>query len=243
MSQKIGYGYGSEWHLLRYLGYHRKLFNNQIKNETDLEIINWFDFKFSGKNVSLEQDEEYEGLEFLNEEQHPKIKDKWGEFWPSSGRQQNWDAVAKAMDSGNESYVLVEAKANLKECKSICHAKPISENGGRDKILNTMEEVINSFTKSKNVDPEKWLNKYYQYANRLAVLHFLNKNGINTNLLFVYFIGDKNPGAYYPDSEEKWVQLNTDIHQHLEIDLDSPLLKKVKHLYLPVQHSTQTKGN
>lgn len=235
MAQKIGYGYGSEWHLLRYLGYHRKLLNNQIKNKTDLEITKWLDFKFSGKNVSLEHDKEFEGLEFLNEKQHLEVKSKWREFWPSSGSQQNWDAVAKAMDSGNESYVLVEAKANLQECRSICHAKPISENGGRDKILNTMKEVMNSFTKSMNVDTEKWLNKYYQYANRLAVLHFLNKNGINTNLLFVYFIGDKNPNNYCPESEEKWIKMNSDIHIHLDIDLGSPLMKKVKHLYLPVQ--------
>ena len=130
---------------------------------------------------------------------------------------------------------LEEAKANLQECRSICHAKPISEKGGRDKILNTMNEVINSFTQSKNVDTEKWLNKNYQYANRLAVLHFLNKNGINTNLFFVYFIGDKNPNNYCPESEEKWVKMNSDIHLHLEIDLGSPLMKKVKHLYLPVQ--------
>ena len=28
---KIGYTYGSEWHLLRYLGYHRNELNRQIE--------------------------------------------------------------------------------------------------------------------------------------------------------------------------------------------------------------------
>ena len=49
----IGYGYGSEWHLLRYLGYHRHYLSQEILNMIGGEILQWLDFKFSPANVPL----------------------------------------------------------------------------------------------------------------------------------------------------------------------------------------------
>jgi len=234
MAQKIGYGYGSEWHLLRFLGYHRRYLNDQINEQTGLEVINWLDFNFSGKKKRYKQDEEYKGLNFLDEKQYSIIEYEWKKFWPKSGNQQNWDAVGKAKNGNSDNWVLVEAKANIQECKSICKAKPASKKGGRDQITNTMLEVIKTTAKSENIDPEKWLNKYYQYANRLALLHFLIKSGINANLLFIYFIGDDNKDAKCPDSVSGWKEVVSNIHNHLEIDTDSDLMGSVKHLYLPI---------
>jgi hypothetical protein len=45
-----------------------------------------------------------------------------------------------------------------------------------------------------------WTTPFYQYANRVAHLHFLrNLNGIKSYLVFVNFIGDKEMGG--PKSE------------------------------------------
>lgn len=231
---KIGYGYGSEWHLLRFLGYHRNHLNDQIEAQTGMKVKDWLDLKFSEKKIKLDLDDEYEGLEFLNENQRSGTEIKWKDFWPASGKQQNWDAVGKVINGTNKKWLLVEAKANVEECKSWCKAKPASENGGRDQILETMEEVIKATTQTKSIDPEIWLNKYYQYANRLAVLYFLTKNGIDTNLLFIYFVGDQIEGKNCPSSVNQWKSIVATIHEHLNIDTQSELMQRVKHLYLPI---------
>lgn len=233
MSQIIGHGYGSEWHLLRFLGYHRKFLNDQIEKQTGLKISNWLDFNFSEKNERHLEDKEFEGLNFLDEKEYSRIEQKWKSFWPTTGRQQNWDAVGKAKDSESDCWVLVEAKAHISECKSNSKA---SEKGGRNQIIKAMESVIQSNFKTNNTDPEKWLNKYYQYANRLASLHFLIENDINANLLFIYFIGDNNSNEKCPKSAEEWKVIVDDIHKHLGIDEKSSFMRRVKHLYLPVHN-------
>lgn len=48
----IGYGYGSEWHLLRYLGRHQNDLNREIEKESKLQaldarVMDWLDFLFS----------------------------------------------------------------------------------------------------------------------------------------------------------------------------------------------------
>ncbi|MDY6847012.1 MAG: hypothetical protein SVP52_07740, partial [Chloroflexota bacterium] len=62
---KIGHGYGSDWHLLRFLGYHREYFTKQILTEIGGDAIFWLDFKFSYKNKKCGRDTEYNGLEFI----------------------------------------------------------------------------------------------------------------------------------------------------------------------------------
>ena len=44
----IGYGYGSEWHLLRFLGYHRNALDSPILRATGGQEIEWLDFPQSG---------------------------------------------------------------------------------------------------------------------------------------------------------------------------------------------------
>jgi len=61
---KIGYGYGSEWHLLRYLGYHRNYLNQEIDNQLGLQVIKWLDFNFSGLTQRFKLDDEHKGLSF-----------------------------------------------------------------------------------------------------------------------------------------------------------------------------------
>ncbi len=117
---KIGYGYGSEWHLLRYLGYHRGCLNEQILNLIGGQQLDWLDFGYSKDNAPLKRDKELVGLEFID---NPDVQRRWYAFWPQSGSAQNWDAVGKIFVDGKEEWLLVEAKAHIKELQSSCRAK------------------------------------------------------------------------------------------------------------------------
>ena len=77
----IGYGYGSEWHLLRYLGYHRGYLSQKVLEITNGNVIDWLDFKFSKENKPLKDDKEFLGIEFVNNEE---AQNKWKEYWPQT---------------------------------------------------------------------------------------------------------------------------------------------------------------
>ena len=174
---EIGIGYGSEYQLLRFLGHHREEVEAKIKAETRYNNkLRWLDFPY--KASSLSGDGEEEGISFL--EKHPafkQIKTAWSEFWPRSGKKQNWDAILLHDDE----YVLVEAKAHLEEIESTCGASPKS----KEMINEAMKATRDSFGINSQND---WLEKYYQLANRLAFVKFMLDNGIKASLLYVYFI-------------------------------------------------------
>ena len=88
------------------------------------------------------------------------------------------------MSSGFE-HLLVEAKAHVEELRSACGAK---EEGGLDMIRDALTATIaaNGF----QVPVERWLRLLYQYANRLAHLHFLLQHDVPARLIFIYFCGD-----------------------------------------------------
>ena len=45
---KIGYGYGSEWQLMRFLGHHRNRLDEEIKKQIgEKGDLHWLDFNFS----------------------------------------------------------------------------------------------------------------------------------------------------------------------------------------------------
>jgi len=89
---KIGYGYGSEWHLLRFLGYHRGYLSTEVLKITGGKNIFWLDFRFSKAASHLNNDREFVGLNFIEE---PDVIKRWKQFWPQTGSSQNWDAVGK----------------------------------------------------------------------------------------------------------------------------------------------------
>lgn len=106
---EIGDGYGSEWHLLRYLGRHRDDLDRRVSVETGATSVRWRDFPFDSEKPRL--DREWEGLEFLPL-RHP-ARLAWAQYWPQSGTQQNWDAVGQAKIDGADEWLLIEAKAHL----------------------------------------------------------------------------------------------------------------------------------
>ena len=77
---KIGYGYGSERHLLHYFVRHRNTLNKAILHVIgDQGVIEWLDFGFSSKEP---YDIEIKGLEFLTDTKYNEIKNQWKKFWP-----------------------------------------------------------------------------------------------------------------------------------------------------------------
>jgi len=104
---EIGFGYGSEWHLLRYLGYHRQELSERVAKLVGCRSVSWLDCTFSGVNKPRHQDREWQGIEFLND---PVVKAQWKRFWPSPN--QHWDAIGEALFDDHDDWLMVEAKAH-----------------------------------------------------------------------------------------------------------------------------------
>ena len=231
MMGKIGYGYGSEWHLLRYLGYHRAYFSDLILNHIGGQSLSWCDFHFLPPNTSNKHDGEHIGLGFL---ENAEAEAAWRSFWPQSGNAHNWDAVGEIWVNGQREWLLVEAKAHSGEIKSSCGA---SSQKSLSMIRAALSQTMASFCETP-VPVERWMSPYYQYANRLAMLHFLMKvcdPPIPARLLFIYFTGDRRPdAAQCPQASADWEHEITAMEHYLGIYRDSELYRRVHRVVLPV---------
>jgi hypothetical protein len=222
---EMGYGYGSECHLLRYLGRHRSLLDSQILEVTGADTIAWRDHPFDSGKTWL--DGELKGLEFLAPDD--SIRAKWAAIWPQRGNQPNWDAVARLATNGATEWLLVEAKANVEELRSSCKASPI---GGRSMIVQALATTKSALGVHEDRD---WLDGYYQYCNRMTVLEFLNRNSLPARLLFIYFIGDKgDEKRTCPSSAAGWREALEELASHLGLPKPHSLSNRVHELFLEV---------
>ena len=193
---QIGYGYGSEFQLLRFLGHHRNELEETLRRAIGISdgCFYWFDFGFTDREKILSGDSELSGLSFL-EEKVPNIskvceevKNKYS--W-AFDKWQYWDAVFML----NNVLYFVEAKAHKDELKS-----------GNKKHGGTHSKEILAFMKEQfpcaNVE---WLKDYYQFANRLSTVSLLNHNGITCKLVYIYFVDgyyDRERGINKDTTEE-----------------------------------------
>ena len=199
----IGYGYGSECHLLRWMGRHRALFDARVAEAIGRAgtPMHWLDAKF--RAGALWPDVELKGLEFLKDDAvwgqrwKESFEGEWKAFWPTGAGIHNWDAVGWC--GGNErELVLVEAKAHVRELDTKCGAKHPKST---EKIQGALKRTREAF----GVPDADWMSRYYQYANRLAALHFLRTQGISARLLFIYFVGDSvRGGCECPQDRAGW---------------------------------------
>lgn len=227
-----GHYYGSAWHLLRMLGYHREYLKQKIKSRLELKDIEWLDFDFKGKRG---RDFELTGLDFLkngNDNENNALE-AWSDFWPQQGTPHSWDAIAKLiMPDGGGEWLLVEAKAHIDELKTDCGA---TSEQSIDIISKALAETAEAL---KITDSCNWFKEYYQYANRLAVLHFLNKHNIPARLLFIYFTGDKRPDSNFsncPEDEAGWRNSLLKQDDHLGLtNCSGELTKRIHKVFVDV---------
>jgi hypothetical protein len=242
---KIGDGYGSECHLLRYMGRHRKKLDDAILKAVERgERIEWLDFGFDPKKRKEKwYDAELEGLDFLEGPGYKDVRTAWKKFWPQSGTSQNWDAVGWLYEGDKRrDLLLVEAKAHTGELKSGgCGAGEKS----RAKIEDAFEKTIKYLKNTSEVTKEElenWCGAYYQFANRLAAIFFLNEYlkelglpSIPAILVLVYFIGDKrDDGKECPTDKQGWRKVIAEEYAELGLTADHRLKSYVKEVYLPV---------
>lgn len=221
-------GRGSEWHLMRYLAYHRNKLDAAVAQVCGASSVEWVDF--CGKPGAAPPDlldAEWCGMDFLG--QSHSAQAEWATYWPQRAGIHNWDAVGQIMVNNQKEWLLVEAKGNVEELKRRTDAK---EWGGRPTIRAAMIATQTAI----GLEPaaEVWLGDYYQYANRLAALHFLMSNGIASRLLFIYFTGDNVQNRTCPQSEMEWEPHLRAVRHELGLKGESQLELRVHRLFLPV---------
>lgn len=199
---EMGYGYGSEFQLMRFLGRHRISLEKTIREKirvSSKEPFHWLDFEFSYNEKPLLRDSEIKGLSFLQNlkevistQDYKKLKDKYNKYNINGGKPwQHWDAL---FTIGNTIY-FVEAKAHVEEMYSL------NKNGGKtpENILNFMREQFSLYNKKYGTDidvTDEWMKKYYQLANRLAITAFLVNNNISAKTICIYFTNGYSKKIY-----------------------------------------------
>ena len=221
----IGYGYGSECHLLRFMGRHRRLLNQHVLEVVGGDSIDWLDFDFHQSKPW--PDAEIKGLVFLRTDDPAQIA--WEQWWPQGRGIHNWDAVGQIRFGDVEEWLLVEAKANLEELCSDCRATSPTN---RPKIERALAETKRALDVPEDRD---WLNGYYQFCNRVAVLYFLNEHGVPARLLHLYFLGDRgDPRRTCPYDEEGWQEALRAQEEHVGLPAGHKLEARIHKLFLPI---------
>ena len=99
-------------------------------------------------------------------------------FWPPMGP--HWDALGKT-DSGQ--IILLEAKAHTEEAGSSCEAT----NERSRALIRASLKRVKAYVGAR--PSANWMEKFYQYGNRLAHLYLLRTlNGIPAFLVNLYFL-------------------------------------------------------
>lgn len=222
---EIGNGYGSECHLLRFLGRHRALLDASVMEAVGADGITWLDFPFDARRPWL--DGEWKGLDFLPADS-PALA-AWRRLWPRRGNPPNWDAVGCVTVGGVTEWLLVEAKANVEEMRSSCQASP---DGGRPAIERVLADTKAALGVAGDRD---WLNGHYQLCNRLAVLHLLTRHGVPARLLFIHFLGDRGgAGRTCPATADAWSAELAAQDAHVGLPPVHPLSGRVHRMFLAV---------
>ncbi|HMM11227.1 MAG TPA: hypothetical protein PKE03_03940 [Bacteroidales bacterium] len=219
-------GYGSEFHLLRWLGRHRNEFDKRLKLLLGIDNISWLDFNFDSEKTI--PDKEIIGLKFLDENVYESVISTWKKEWPQTGNSMNWDLVGFTENQGEKTYILIEAKAHLGELEQNCGASP--EN------LTKIEKALAESAKRNGItiiDKNPWTKKYYQLANRIYILDLLKRHNIKAILVNIYFIGDmcsKNRNS--PQNRRDWQTKVDDMKKYLNIEKLTTL--EIRDLFLEI---------
>lgn len=219
-----GAGYGSEDHFLTYRAAHPATLDRYIQTAMGTSApIEWL---YPGAMQGEPKD--FTFIPFT-----PHQAEDWYGFWPRRGNR-SWDGVARC---GGE-WLLFEAKANGGE---LCSP-------GTAATEKSLAQILAAFRRTKKYlgVPEQvdWHRRYYQYANRLAALYFLNVAArIPSRLFFLYFTGDCFPdGRPCPASETEWRPLIKECHRQLSLAEQHALSDRVHELFVPALRRASAPG-
>lgn len=150
------------------------------------EMIDWL------SPVKADQYAEYYDGEFLKRLGIYELATPLRSFWPRSGPR--WDGLAR---TSSHKFLMVEAKAYIEE------AVDFGSKAG-DTSRNKIAEALRESQLAYGANPDaNWEAPFYQYANRLAHLHFLvAKNEIDAFLVFLYFANA--PDVPSPCTAKEW---------------------------------------
>lgn len=165
---------------------------------------------------------EYRDSAFLHRVGHPHVSPALQDFWPRRGPQ--WDALGRS-DKGD--VLLVEAKAHIPEL----HSSPSAASAASLlRIQAALAETAAAFGAPADAD---WHTNFYQYANRLAHLYLLRREGVAAWLVLVSFVGDQDMRG--PSDAAAWEAAYETVHATLGIRQDAPLLAHVVHVFPDVR--------
>jgi hypothetical protein len=200
---------------------HKKdVINKEIRTSLQLpenETIEWF------SPLESENFKEYKDEEFLVKLGINLKGVKLHEFWPRSGPR--WDALAK---SSSGKLILVEAKSHITELMS-------DFRGNNQTSINQIQNSLNATKRRFGVkESYDWTKLFYQYANRIAHVNWLSKQGYDARLINLYFLNDKEMEG--PQTKEEWrgalrlMHRCLGLREHLIRDLGFDLFIDVKTL-------------
>lgn len=222
----IGDGYGSECHLLRYLGRHRQRLNEAVLKATGAKRVAWLDVPFDTENKW--KDGAWTGFDFLPEKD--RARRDWKNTWPRNGPAVSWDAIGLAETKDGPEWLLVEAKAHIDELRSDC---PTGNGGGLTTIRETLAEVKSDLDVNEVRD---WLHGYYHHCARVAALWFLLSRKTPAQMLSIYFTGDQFPMPAFvcPEDETGWLPALQELRKHVALPIDHGLTGRLHEIFLPV---------
>jgi len=172
---------------------------------------------------------EYQDKQFLEVIGFPQLSSKLADFWPSGGPV--WDALATVEGKdGGQGVVLLEAKSHVLELGNPSYACKASG--------KSLERIRSSLATVKKVLGVKlgadWMGEFYQYANRLAHLYFLNVTGqVPTWMVFLYFVGDLEQNG--PSTIAQWMDSLEEVRKRLGLPQYHPLDQRIVSVFAPVR--------
>jgi hypothetical protein len=174
---------------------------------------------------------EYWDRRFIEKVGHAELAEPLAQWWPRGGA--HWDALARVGQGSVDGVLLVEAKANIPEiangspCAAGAPSSSQASKDNRERITQALRETMCA----NGVDvahASAWIGSHcYQYANRLAHLHFLRQQGVEAWLAHIYFLDDPSFVAAGRDEFDRQRALDA-----ARMGLESVRLDRVAPVYL-----------
>ena len=203
-------------YLQQYLDEHGDILDEEIKRATSANGIKWT----PGVNAGSV----WRGMEFMRA--GGRMLANWHSSWPQAEEPPSWDVMCRVR-RGKSSWERVDvwAVSQLDDLAGDC---PVTGGESLHLVTTMLDYAAQAFGAPPTAD---WLNGYYPYASRLAVLGFLRRNKSCGRMLFVPFTDGGSPNGV--PTEAEWQAQISQMQQHLGLDGGSTLERRVHRLFLP----------